>query len=386
MGPLVGVKVVELAGIGPAPFCAMLLSDAGADVLRIDRVEDADLGVRVDPRFNLLNRGRRSAAIDLKRADGLDVAKRLVAQADILVEGFRPGVMERLGLGPDDCFVLNPRLVYGRVTGWGQDGPLSTAAGHDINYIALAGVLGTIGPADGAPVPPLNIIGDYGGGALYLAFGVVSALLEARTSGRGQVVDAAMTDGAASLVTSVFSQLADGTWLDRRGSNVLDGGAPWYRAYETADGTYVAVGAIEPKFYARLLRLLGLADEPLPEQHDRAGWPTLRDRFAAVFKTRTRDEWCALLEGTDACFAPVLSLAEATRHPHNVARGTFVTVDGVGQPGPAPRFSRTPSAIRHGPALRGQHTDDVLSAWGFSKEELAALHASGAIAGAASTL
>ena len=380
MGPLAGVKVVELAGIGPAPFCAMLLADAGADVLRIDRLEDTDLGVRVDPRVNLLNRGRRSVAIDLKRADGVAAAKRLVAQADALIEGFRPGVMERLGLGPDDCFQLNPRLVYGRMTGWGQDGPLSRAAGHDIDYIALAGVLGMIGPADAEPVPPLNLVGDYGGGALYLAFGILAALLEARTSGRGQVVDAAMVDGAASLATSAFSQLASGTLVERRGANVLDGGAPWYRAYETADGKYVAVGAIEPKFYAELLRVLGLGSEPLPAQHDRAGWPLLRDRFAAVFRTKTRDEWSALFAGTDACVAPVLTLAEAPAHPHNAARGTFVRVDGVTQPGPAPRFSRTPSAVRGGPALRGEHTDEALADWGFLADELAALRASGAIA------
>ncbi|HEU5288874.1 MAG TPA: CaiB/BaiF CoA-transferase family protein [Candidatus Limnocylindria bacterium] len=380
MGPLAGVKVVELAGIGPAPFCAMLLADAGAEVLRIDRLEDTDLGVRVDPRFNLLNRGRRSVAIDLKRADGVAAARRLVAQADVLIEGFRPGVMERLGLGPDDCFQLNPRLVYGRVTGWGQDGPLSRSAGHDIDYIALAGVLGTIGPAEGEPVPPLNLVGDYGGGALYLAFGILAALLEARTSRRGQVVDAAMVDGAASLATSAFGQLASGTLADRRGANVLDGGAPWYRAYETADGKFMAVGAIEPKFYAELLRVLGLAKEPLPAQHDRASWPQLRDRFAAVFRTKTRDEWAALFTGTDACVAPVLSLAEARAHPHNAARGTFVSVDGVTQPAPAPRFSRTPSAISGGPALRGAHTDEALADWGFSADELAALRASGAIA------
>jgi len=380
MGPLSGTKVVELAGIGPAPFCAMLLSDMGADVVRIDRTEDADLGVRIDPRFNLLNRGRRSAAIDLKKPEGLAAAKRLVAQAEVLIEGFRPGVTERLGLGPDDCFQLNPRLVYGRVTGWGQDGPLAKAAGHDINYIALAGVLGAVGPKEGPPIPPLNLIGDYGGGALYLAFGVVCALLESRISGRGQVVDATMVDCAASLLTGTFSQLANGTWTDARWSNALDGGAPWYGAYETKDRAYVAIGAIEPKFYAELLRRLGLANERLPDQHDRAGWPRLRERFAAVFKTKTRAEWGAILEGTDTCFAPVLSLAEATRHPHNVARRTFVEVDGVVQPGPAPRFSRTEPRVQRGPALRGEHTDEVLAEWGFGDDELAMLRRTGAIA------
>ena len=379
MGPLAGVKVVELAGIGPAPFCAMLLSDMGADVLRVDRTEAADLGVRVEPRFNLVNRGRRSTAIDLKKPEGIAAVKRLVSQADVLIEGFRPGVTERLGLGPDDCFRLNPRLVYGRVTGWGQDGPLAQAAGHDINYIALAGVLGAIGPKDGPPVPPLNLVADYGGGALYLAFGVVCALLEARTSGSGQVVDATMVDCAASLLTSVFGQIAAGTWTDARGSNVLDGGAPWYGAYETADDAVVSVGAIEPKFYAELLRLLGLAHEPLPAQHDRAGWPVLRERFVRVFKTKTREEWRAILEGTDACFAPVLGLSEAPRHPHNLARGTFIEVEGVTQPGPAPRFSRTKPSIRSGPALPGQHTDEVLAAWGFSRDELAELRGAGAI-------
>lgn len=378
MGPLVGTKVVELAGIGPAPFCAMLLSDMGADVLRIDRTEAADLGVRVEPRFNLLNRGRRSAAIDLKKPEGLAAVKRLVSQADVLIEGFRPGVTERLGLGPDDCQALNPRLVYGRVTGWGQEGPLAHAAGHDINYIALAGVLGAIGPKDGSPVPPLNLVADYGGGALYLALGILCALLEARTSGLGQVVDATMVDCAASLLTATYSQIASGGWVDARGANVLDGGAPWYGAYATADGAFVSIGAIETKFYAELLRLIGLAGERLPEQHDRAGWPILRERFARIFKSKTRDEWRAILEGTDACFAPVLSPVEAPLHPHNVARGTYVEVDGVVQPGPAPRFSRTAPSIRSGPAMPGQHTDEALAGWGFSSEEIRALKRAGA--------
>jgi alpha-methylacyl-CoA racemase len=380
MGPLQGIRVVELAGIGPAPFCAMLLADMGADVVRVDRTEDPDLGVRVDPKLNLLNRSRRSAAIDLKRPEGLAAAKRLVAQADALIEGFRPGVAERLGLGPDDCLSINARLVYGRVTGWGRDGPLAQAAGHDINYIALAGVLGAIGPKDGPPVPPLNLVADYGAGGMYLAFGVMCALLEARASGKGQVVDATMVDCSTSLLMSTFSQVASGSWVDRRGSNALDGGAPWYAAYETADGAYVSIGAIEPKFYAELIRRLELDGEALPAQHDRARWPVLRERFERVFKTRTREQWSAILEGTDACFAPVLSVTEAPAHPHNAARGTFVEVDGVLQPGPAPRFSRTKPEIRHGPAQRGQHTDEVLAAWGFPRDELVALRASGAIA------
>ena len=379
MGPLKGIRVVELAGIGPAPFCAMLLSAMGAEVLRIDRTEATDLGVRIDPRFNLLNRGRRSAAIDLKLPEGLATAKRLVAQADVLIEGFRPGVTERLGLGPEACLRLNPRLVYGRVTGWGQDGPLAAAAGHDINYIALAGVLAAMGTKGGPPVPPLNLIGDYGGGALYLAFGIVCALLEARVSGHGQVVDAAMVDCAASLMTSIFGHDAGGGWTDARGSNITDGGAPWYGAYETSDGAFVSIGAIEPKFYAELLRLLGLAGESLPPQHDRSGWPALRERFAEVLKRRTREEWRTVLEGTEACFAPVLSVREAPLHPHNVARGTFIEVDGVTQPGPAPRFSRTAPEVRSGPALPGQHTDAVLADWGFAREELAALRTAGAI-------
>jgi alpha-methylacyl-CoA racemase len=379
MGPLSGLKVVELAGIGPAPFCAMLLSDMGAEVLRVDRTEAVDLGVPIDPRLDLLNRGRRSAALDLKTPAGVAVLKRLVAQADALIEGFRPGVLERLGLGPDQCFAVNPRLVLGRVTGWGQEGPLARSAGHDINYIALAGALGLIGPKDGPPVPPLNLVGDYGGGALYLAFGVVCALLEARTSGVGQVVDAAMVDCVASLLTSAYAQLAGGGWIADRAANLLDGGAPWYAAYETADGGFVCVGAIEPRFYAELLRRIGIADEPLPDQHDRAGWPRLRQRFTEVFKGQTRDAWIAALEGTDACFAPVLSLAEAPRHPHNAARGTFVEVDGITQPGPAPRFSRTKPALRRGPALRGEHTEEVLADWGFAAEELATLRQAGVI-------
>lgn len=379
MGPLTGLKVLELAAIGPAPFCGMLLSDMGADVLRVDRTEPVDLGVRVDPRFNLLNRGRRSAAIDLKRPEGIETVKRLAARADVLIEGFRPGVMERLGLGPAELLAVNPRLVYGRVTGWGQDGPLSSSAGHDINYIALAGVLSAIGPMDGPPIPPLNLIADYGGGALYLAFGVLCGVLEARRSGLGQIVDATMVDCAASLLTSAFSQLAAGTWSDARGTNVLDGGAPWYSTYATADGRYVAVGAIEPKFYSELIRRLGLVEADLPAQHDRSGWPLLRQRLQAVFATKTRDEWRALLEGSDACVAPVLSLVEAPHHPHNRARNTFSQIDGVTQPGPAPRFSRTVPETRGGPVVAGQHTREVLRDWGIPQEEVASLQTRGVV-------
>jgi alpha-methylacyl-CoA racemase len=378
MGPLEGVKVVELAGIGPAPFCSMLLADMGADVLRVDRVEPTDLGVPVEARFNFLIRGRRSVALDLKNPAGVAAVKRLVERADVLVEGFRPGVTERLGLGPDDCLALNPRLVYGRVTGWGQSGPLAQAAGHDINYIALSGALASIGPRGGPPVPPLNLLGDFGGGALYLAFGVVCALWEARQSGRGQVVDAAMVDGAASLMTAAYGLAASGRWVSDRGSNILDGGAPWYGVYRTADDQYVAIGAIEERFYLELLRKLGLDPADLPPRGDRASWPLLRARLGETFAQRTRAEWSAVLEGSEVCFAPVLALDEAPEHPHNQARGTFVSVDGVRQPGPAPRFSRTRAEVRSGPAVPGAHMVDALRDWGFSDAEVTALQATGA--------
>jgi alpha-methylacyl-CoA racemase len=380
MGPLAGYKVVELAGIGPGPFCAMMLSDMGAEVLRVDRRGDADLGLDVDPRFSVLERGRRSAAIDLKTAAGVAAVKRLVARADALIEGFRPGVMERLGLGPEECLAVNPRLVYGRMTGWGQDGPMAHAAGHDINYIALAGVLHSIGPRGGRPVPPLNLVGDFGGGGMYIAFGIVCALLEATRSGQGQVVDAAMVDGAASLAAAVFGLRAMGIWTDERGDNILDSGSPWYDVYETRDGKYVAIGSIEKRFYQELLERTGLAGEALPPQRDKARWPELRARLTEVFKGKTREEWCAVMEGSDVCFAPVLSMAEAARHPHNAARGTFVEVDGVPQPAPAPRFSRSKPAIQRPPSRRGEHTEPALADWGFSAADIAALRADGGIA------
>ena len=380
MGPLAGCRVIEIAGIGPLPMCAMLLSDMGAEVLRIDRTRDSGLGIAHDPRRDPLNRGRRSVAVDLKTADGVDTVLRLGERADALIEGFRPGVAERLGIGPDDCLARNPQLVYGRMTGWGQDGPLAHAAGHDINYIALTGALHAIGRAGDPPTPPLNLVGDFGGGALYLAFGVVCALLEARSSGRGQVVDAAMVDGAASLMTMVYGFHAMGLWRDARGANIVDSGAPYYEVYETGDGAYVAVGAIEPKFYAELLRLCGLDGEDLPGQSDTARWPELRDRLAALFKRKTRDEWRAILEGSDACFAPVLGLDEAPAHPHNRARGTFVTVDGVVQPAPAPRFSRTKPEIQGPPREPGADTDAALRDWGFDADEVARLRAAGAVA------
>ncbi|HUN51090.1 MAG TPA: CaiB/BaiF CoA-transferase family protein [Candidatus Sulfotelmatobacter sp.] len=379
MGPLAGIKVVELAGIGPGPFCSMMLSDMGAEVLRVDRTEAADLGVPTDAKYNLLNRGRRSVAVDLKKPEGIAAVKKLIAKADAVIEGFRPGVMERLGLSPEECLKLNPRLVYGRMTGWGQAGPIAHAAGHDINYIALTGALYSIGNHGGPPVPPLNLVGDFGGGAMYLAFGIVCALLECRSSGRGQIVDTAMIDGAASLMTGIYGLRAAGRWTDSRGSNILDTGAPWYGVYETKDGKHVSIGAIEAKFYAELLRLTGLDKESLPKQHDRAGWPKLRERLTAVFKGKTREEWCKVMEGSDVCFAPVLSMAEAPNHPHMKARGTFVEVDGVMQPGPAPRFSRTRAEIQRGPARAGQHTQEALADWGFSAGDIEGLRKAAAI-------
>ena len=379
MGTLSGYKIVEFAGIGPAPMCAMLLADMGAEVLRIDRAEDAALGISLDAKFSLLSRGRKSVAIDLKRPEGVAAAMRLVEKADALLEGFRPQVMERLGLGPDECLKRNPRLIYGRMTGWGQEGPLAHAAGHDINYIALSGVLASIGRRGEAPVPPLNLVGDFGGGGLYLALGVVAGLLEAEKSGKGQVVDAAMVDGAASLLTAIYGMHASGMWSDKRGDNILDTGAHFYDVYETKDGEFVSIGSIEAKFYAELLKLSGLEGQEMPRQMDRKAWPDLKEKFAALFKTKTRAEWCEIMEGSDICFAPVLSMAEAPSHPHNQSRGTFVEVEGVMQPGPAPRFSRTPSKIQRPPAKPGEHTEEALREWGFSAADLEKLRSTGAI-------
>jgi len=379
MGVLSGYKVVEFAGIGPAPMCAMLLSDMGAEVLRIDRTEDADLGVATDAKFNLLGRGRRSVAIDLKQPAGTEAALTLIGQADALIEGFRPGVMERLGVGPDVCLARNPRLVFGRMTGWGQEGPLAKAVGHDINYIALVGALHSIGRKGEPPVPPLNLVGDFGGGGVFLALGVVGALLEAQKSGKGQVIDVAMIDGAASLMTAIYGLRAAGKWTDNRGENILDTGAHYYNVYETSDGQYVSVGSIEPKFYAELLRLTGLEREELPWQNDRAAWPALTEKLAAIFRTKTRAEWDALLEGSDICYAPVLNMQDAAKHPHNRARETFVEIDGVPQPAPAPRFSRTPSAIQRPPASPGEHTEEALRDWGFDAAEVDRLRGHGVI-------
>src|SRR5712691_6079411 len=385
MGPLEGVRMVELAGIGPAAFCAMLLSDMGAEVIRVDRAANVghDIGREgEDPRFGLLQRGRRNIAVDLKNPAGVDAVLRLIDRADALVEGFRPGVMERLGLGPTVCLARNPKLVYGRMTGWGQDGPIAHTAGHDINYIALSGVLYSIGEAGGPPVPPLNLVGDFGGGALYLAMGVLAGIVRARVSGKGQVVDCSMVEGSASLMTMMYAALASGAWTEERGHNRTDGGAHYYQVYETKDGEHVAVGSIEPQFYALLVQHTGLAGESLPEQTDRATWPEMQTRLARIFKTKTRAEWTAIMEQTDICFAPVLRMSEALDHPHNRHRESFVEVDGIPQPAPAPRFLGTPSRVQRPPARIGEHTDAVLKDWGFSADEVAALHKTGAVASA----
>ena len=357
-GPLAGIRIVLMGGIGPGPFAAMLLADLGADVLRIDRPEDS--GRPGGP----LGRNQRSVALDLKSAAGTATALELLDKADALIEGFRPGVMERLGLGPDVVLARNPRLAYGRMTGWGQTGPLSQAAGHDLNYIALSGALHALGTAD-APIVPLNLVGDFGGGSLYLAMGLLAALLQARSSGRGQVVDCAMTEGSASLMSLFYALRAAGRWGER-GSNLLDGAAPFYNPFRCADGRWVAVGAIEPAFYALLRSKLGLADDPaFDAQNDRTQWPALKQRMAQIFATRSRDEWCALLEGSDACFAPVLDMDEAPLHPHNAARGSFVQVAGAWQPAPAPRFSDTPSPMPRAAGPLGADTASALRDWGI---------------------
>ena len=379
-GPLAGVKILELAGIGPGPFCGMLLADMGADVLRIDRLQAAALGLApIEPKFDVMSRGRRSLALDLKQPASIEAVLSLVEKADALIEGFRPGVTERLGLGPEACFARNRRLVYGRITGWGQAGPLAQAAGHDINYIALTGALHAIGPGGGVPTPPLNLVGDFGGGGIYLAFGIACALLEARASGQGQVIDAAMTEGASSLMAMFYGRIASGQWLDQRASNGIDGGAPWYGVYETSDKKYISIGSIEKPFYAELLQRLGLDAKALPGQHDRDGWPVLRAAFTAAFKSKTRDEWCKLMEGTDVCFAPVLTIAEASQHAHNRARQTFVEVGGVSQPAPAPRFSRTQGAVARGAPERGEGGAEALADWGFTPSQIQALEAGGAL-------
>lgn len=377
MGPLKGIKIVEFAGIGPGPFCAMMLSDMGADIIRLER-KDASPRFS-EAKFEVLNRGRQSAGIDLKHPGGKKAAFRLLEQADALLEGFRPGVMERLGFGPDVCLERNPKLVYGRMTGWGQEGPLSQAAGHDINYISVSGALHAIGRRGERPVPPLNLVGDYGGGGMLLAFGMTCALLEARGSGKGQVVDAAMVDGSAALMASAFGAWSSGTWLDERGVNRLDTGAHFYDAYETADGKYISIGSNEPQFYTLMLEKAGVTDSGFHPQMDAANWPDLKKKLEDVFKTKTRDEWCEIMLGTDVCFAPVLSLEEAVDFPQNVERNTFVEIDGVTQPAPAPRFSRTTPEIQGPPPMPGENTEEVLGAWGFSSEEIEMLRSQGVI-------
>jgi alpha-methylacyl-CoA racemase len=372
-GPLTGLRILEFAGIGPGPFCGMLLSDLGADVVRIDR-KGGQGGAATD----ITARGRRSVALDLKTPAAVEVCLRLMAGADAVFEGFRPGVMERLGLGPDAALGRNGRLVYGRMTGWGQTGPNARAAGHDINYIAISGALHAIGVTD-RPVPPLNLVGDFGGGALYLAFGLLAGVIRARETGRGQVVDCAMTDGAASLMAMFYGLRAGGLWSDGRRANLLDGGAPFYDTYRCADGKWVSVGALEPQFYALLLEKAGATDPAADRQMDRNAWPALRESLAAIFATKVQAEWCALLEGSDACFAPVLNLDEAPGHRHNAARKTFVEVAGVIQPAPAPRFSETPGAIQGPPAAIGAHDGEALADWGFSAEEISALRGAGAL-------
>ena len=391
-GPLASVKVLELPNIGPLQHAGMMLADLGAEVLRLDRKANVEAGTGLQgpyTPYSILDRGRRSAGIDLKHPQAAELVARLAERADVVVEGFRPGVAERLGVGPDVLCARNPRLVYGRMTGWGQSGPLANDVGHDINYISLAGVLAHVGPAGGAPVPPLNLVGDFGGGSMLLVMGVLAALVERGTSGKGQVVDAAMVDGAALLMSifHVFDQFGPGMW-GPRGTNLLDGGAHFYGVYECRDGTYVSLAAFEPQFYAAFVRLvtglgvagLGADDLKLEAQHDRAQWPVLRERLAAMFRTRTRDEWLAFFAGHEICFAPVLTMEEARRNPHNVARGTFVTVDGVEQNAPAPRFSRTPGGIAHAAHAAGADTDAAFADWGLAATDVAALRAGGVIA------
>src|SRR5215831_9984006 len=380
VGPLAGIKIVELTGIGPGPMGAMLLADLGATILRIDRPEPSNLGLQRVLRYDLLLRGRPALALDLKSPGGKALALRLVERADALIEGFRPGVTERLGLGPEECLARNPRLVYGRVTGWGQDGPLAHAAGHDINYISLVGALHAFGRRGQPPTPPLNLVGDFAGGALYLALGIVCGILDAKRSGRGQVVDAAMVDGAASLMTAFHGLVAAGMATHERGTNHLDTGAHFYNVYECADGRWISIAPIEGKFYAQLLRRLDIDPAALPPQMDRTQWPEAQARLAALFKTKTRDEWCMLLEGTDACFAPVLTTDEASLHPHNMARQTYIEIDGIVQPAPAPRFSRTVPDLPIPPQSpsRGEEAYAALTGW-LEPAEIAGLRAAGTL-------
>jgi alpha-methylacyl-CoA racemase len=377
-GPLVGVKIVELAGIGPGPLCSALLSDMGADILRIDRPAPADIGGPRPPRADVARRGRMSVSVDLKNPEGVETILKLVEQADAILDPFRPGVTERLGLGPDACLARNKAIIYGRMTGWGQDGPMSQIAGHDLNYLALTGMLNAIGPAE-RPVPPLNLVADMGGAAMFLAVGVLAGIIEARQSGEGQVVDAAMVEGAAYLGMGQFGVMAMGARVNRRAANVTDGGSHFYRCYETSDGKFVSIASIERKFYANLLAKLNLDPADLPEQHDEASWPAMSKRFEEIFRQKTREEWTEIMGDTDICYAPVLDFEEATQHPHNVARGSFVEIDGVKQPRPAPHFSRTESAVQSAPPVVGATTRDGLASWGFTDPDIDALEASKAI-------
>ena len=369
MGPLAGIKVLEFESIGPAPFAGMLLADMGADVLVIDRPEGTDLGLKRERWYDTMMRGKRSATLDLKNTTSKEVVYSLAEKADALIEGMRPGVMERLGLGPEEMLKINPKLVYGRMTGWGQTGPLAPRAGHDINYIALTGILNAIGRKGEPPLPPLNLVGDFGGGGMLLGFGVACGLLEATRSGKGQVVDAAMVEGASLLAVMFAGFLGAGTWSEQRGANILDTGAPWYNVYETKDGKHVSIGAIEERFYKELLTRLQLAEKDFP-QHERAKWPLHKAALTTVFQSKTRDEWVKVFEGSDACFAPVLSWSEAPRHPHNRARSAYVSVKRVEQPAPAPRFSRTPPEVRLPPPERGEGGAQALADWGFAAEQV----------------
>jgi alpha-methylacyl-CoA racemase len=379
-GPLSGFRLIEIAGIGPTQLAGMLLADMGAEIFRIDRLTAVDLGIAMPEEFNLMNRSRGSAAIDLKNQEGRDVVLRLCEQADALFEGFRPGVMERLGLGPDECMSRNPALVYGRMTGWGQDGPLANTVGHDPNYISISGVLNMIGEENGPPIYPLNMVGDFGGGALYLAMGLLAALLETSKSGEGQVVDAAMIDGVASMLTYFYGMQAAGVWKDQRGTNILDGGAHFARPYKTKDNLYVVIAPLEARFYNELLDKLGIDDSDLRKhQVDKERWLEFQQKLQNIFITKTRDEWCEVFADSDACFSPVLSLDEATKHPHAIARNSYVDVEGITQPAPAPRFERTPGKVQKPPAQRGEHTNSLLEDWGFSRKEIDELLKAGVI-------
>ena len=376
MGPLKGIKIIEMAGIGPGPFCGMVLADLGAEVIRVDRASAKGTGSRQEAS----NRGKKSIAVDLKSKEGVEIVLKLVQEADAIFEGFRPGVMERLGLGPEECMELNESLVYGRMTGWGQDGPLANAAGHDINYISLSGALAAIGRPGSPPVPPLNLIGDFGGGGMLLALGLVSALLESKQSGKGQVVDAAMTDGSALLMTMIYTMQSSGFWKDSMGSNMLDGGAHFYDTYECSDGKFISLGSIEPQFYKLLCDLAGFDNNLSSDQMSRDGWPEKKKAVKEIILTKTREEWCQIMEGTDVCFAPVLNMEEAPNHPHNKARQTFIELEGATQPAPAPRFSRTNPEVQSSPSLVGEHTDEILQSLNLGADEIEKLKRSGSVA------